>query len=59
MNVVARLLLRTRGYASFFFIIAVATVFYLNVNRQAGRSLEETRRDAAVAQQRGHSRLDS
>lgn len=32
MNVVARLLLRTRGYASFFFIIAVATVFYLNVN---------------------------
>ncbi|PRW59946.1 alpha beta-hydrolase [Chlorella sorokiniana] len=32
MNVVARLLLRTRGYASFFFIIAVATVFYINVN---------------------------
>lgn len=33
MNVIARLLLRTRGYASFFFIVAVATVFYINVNR--------------------------
>lgn len=35
MNVIARLLLRTRGYASFFFIVAVATVFYINVNRWA------------------------
>ena len=32
MNIVVRLLLRTRGYASFFFIVAVATVFFLTLN---------------------------
>lgn len=40
MNVIARLLLRTRGYASGFFIIATATVFFLNVNRQEGQQPE-------------------